>query len=133
VELSVKGKPNNMKVQVFIDGDNLVDIEECSRISRKLSNEMEERALIDGKYTVEVSSPGVDKPLMFIRQYPKHVDRELEVLTVDNKKFQGTLLSVVDNEIELSIKSSKIKKELNSESLKLAFDEIEKATVVLRF
>ncbi len=133
VDVNIKGKVNNMKIQVFIDGDNLVGIDECSKISRKLTDELEEKAMIEGRYVVEVSSPGVDKPLKFLRQYPKHVGRELELLTNDKKKFQGVLLSVVKDEIELSVKSGKVKKEIKSESLKLNFDEIEKATVVLRF
>jgi RNase P/RNase MRP subunit p29 len=68
-----------------------------------------------------------------LRQYPKHIGRELKVLTKDNKKYQGILLGVVDEEIELSIKSGKVKKKLNSESLKLLFADIETAVVVLRF
>jgi ribosome maturation factor RimP len=75
----------------------------------------------------------VDKPLKFTRQYPKHVGRELEVLTKDKKKYQGVLLDVAENEIELSIKSTKIRKELKSDSLRLPVSEIEKAKVILRF
>jgi len=133
VDVSVKGKPGNMKIQVFIDGDDLLGIDECSKISRKLSDELEEKALIEGRYVIEVSSPGVDRPLKLLRQYPKHIGREMEVFTKEGKKFQGVLLSVEDDKIELSIKSSKRKKELNSDSFILAFDEIERATVVLRF
>lgn len=133
VEVNIKGKPGNQKIQVFIDGDQSVDVDECSTISRKLSDDLEERNIIDGRYIIEVSSPGVDKTLKFIRQYPKHIGRELEVLTKDKKKYQGKLLDVIDEEIELSIKSTKVKKELNSQSLKLSFNEIEKAKIILRF
>ena len=133
VEVDIKGKPGNYKIQVFIDGDQGTHIDECSKISRSLSNELDEMELIEGKYNIEVSSPGVDKPLKLIRQYPKHIGRELKVLAKDNKKYQGILLGVVDEEIELSVKSSKVKKELNSASLKLLFADIESAIVVLRF
>lgn len=133
VEVDIKGKPGNYKIQVFIDGDQGTHIDECSKISRSLSNELDELELIEGKYNIEVSSPGVDKPLKLIRQYPKHIGRELKVLAKDNKKYQGILLGVVDEEIELSVKSSKVKKELNSASLKLLFADIESAIVVLRF
>lgn len=133
VEVNIKGKPGNQKIQVFIDGDQYVDVDECSKISRKLSDELEGRDLIEGRYIIEVSSPGVDKPLKLIRQYPKHIGRELEVITRNKKKYQGALLGVIDEEIEISIKSSKIKKELNSESLKLSLGDIEEAKVVLRF
>ncbi|MCK5369662.1 MAG: ribosome maturation factor RimP, partial [Cyclobacteriaceae bacterium] len=132
-EVNIKGKPGNQKIQVFIDGDQYVDVDECSKISRKLSDELEGRDLIEGRYIIEVSSPGVNKPLKLIRQYPKHIGRELEVITRNKKKYQGALLGVIDEEIEISIKSSKIKKELNSESLKLSLGDIEEAKVVLRF
>ena len=133
VDVNIKGNPRNQKIQVFIDGDQSVDVDECSKISRKLSDELEERNIIEGRYIIEVSSPGVDKSLKLIRQYPKHIGRELEVSTKDKRKYQGKLLAVINEEIEISIKSGKIKKELNSQSLKLSLNEIEKAKVVLRF
>ena len=133
VDVNIKGKPGNQKIQVFIDGDQSVGVDECSKISRKLSDELEEKDIIEGRYIIEVSSPGVDKPLKLIRQYTKHIGRELEIVTIDNKKYQGELLDIVDEEIEVSIKSTKIKKELNSQTLKLSISEIENAKVVLRF
>lgn len=133
VEVDIKGKPGNLKIQVFIDGDQYVNVDECSKISRKISNDLEERDIIEGRYIIEVSSPGVDNPLKLIRQFPKHIGRELEIITKENKKYQGELLKVLGEEIEISIKSSKIKKELGSQSLKLPINEIEKSTVVLRF
>jgi ribosome maturation factor RimP len=133
VDVDIKGKPGNLKIQVFIDGDQSVNVDECSKISRKLTNELEEKDMIDGRYLVEVSSPGVDRPLKLIRQFSKHIGRELAILTKDNKKYQGELLDVLNDEIEISIKSSKIKKELDSDSLKLPVTDIEKSTVVLRF
>jgi len=132
VDVIVKGKSGNQKIQVFIDGDQYVDIDECSKISRKLTAELEERDVIEGRYIVEVSSPGADKPLKMIRQYKKHVGRELEVLTKEDKKYQGTLLTAGENNIELSIKSGKVKKAVNSETLVLSFDEIDNSKVVIR-
>ncbi len=133
VEVSIKGKPGNQKIQVFIDGDQYVSVDSCSSISRKLSEALDEKDIIEGKYVIEVSSPGVDNPLLFARQYTKHIGRELEIMTKDKKKFQGVLLSVEDDAIELSVKSSKVKKELDSATLELPFSEIETAKVVLRF
>jgi ribosome maturation factor RimP len=94
---------------------------------------LEEKDMIDGRYLVEVSSPGVDRPLKLIRQFSKHIGRELAILTKNNKKYQGELLDVLNDEIEISIKSSKIKKKLDSDSLILPVTDIEKSTVVLRF
>ena len=132
VDVVVKGKVGNQKIQVFIDGDRSVDIDECSKISRKLSSELEEQDIIEGRYVIEVSSPGADRPLKLFRQYAKHIGRELEVQAKDNKKYQGVLLNVVDEEIELSVKSGKVKRELKSETLRIPFTELETAKVVIR-
>ena len=132
VDVNVKGNPGNQKIQVFIDGDEYVDVEACSGISRKLSAKLEEMDIFDGRYVVEVSSPGADRPLKLFRQYQKHVGRELEVGTKEKKKYQGRLIEAGDNEIELSIASSKLKKELDSETLKLSFEEIDNSKVVIR-
>lgn len=133
VDVNIKGKPGNQKIQVFIDGDDHVGVDICTNISRKLSEALDEMDLVEGKYVIEVSSPGVDNPLLFIRQYSKHIGRELEIKTKDKKIVQGVLLSVENDTIELTVKSSKVKRELDSTTLKLAFSEIETAKVVLRF
>jgi len=132
VDVFVKGNSGNQKIQVFIDGDQYVDIDECSKISRKLTSELEEKDIIEGRYVVEVSSPGADRPLKMFRQYKKHVGRELEVLTKEKQKYQGTLLMAGDEGIELSIKSRKVKHAINSETLRLSFEEIDNSKVVIR-
>ena len=132
VDVNLKGKIGNQKIQVFIDGDNYVDVDVCSKISRGLSKKLEERDIIEGRYVIEVSSPGAETPLAIPRQYHKHIGRELEVIAKENKKYQGTLKDVTESKIELSIKSSKLKKEINSETLKLSFEDIDSAKVMVR-
>lgn len=132
IDVNLKGKMGNQKVQVFIDGDNYVDVDECSKISRGLSNVLEERDIFEGKYLIEVSSPGADNPLVVPRQFPKHIGRELEVFTKEKKKYQGKLLDVLGNSIELSITSSKAKKELSSDTLKLSFEDIDSSRVMVK-
>ena len=133
VEVSIKGNPNNQKIQVFIDGDQLVDIDECSRISRKLSGILEEEDLIDGRYTIEVSSPGVSKSLKLIRQYPKHIGREFEIVKKDKSKLTGELIDVIDGDIVFSVLVGKTKKDPTKEELKLNISEIDSAKVLIRF
>ena len=133
VEVDVKGNPNNQKLQVFIDGDQLVDIDECSRISRKLSGILEEQDLIDGRYTIEVSSPGVSKSLKLIRQYPKHIGREFEIVKKDKSKLTGELKDVVEEDIILSIPVGKSKKDSSNQEYNINISEIDSAKVLIRF
>ncbi len=130
VDVVISGNPRNRKVQVFIDGDEPVKIEECSAVSRKLSDLMEENNIIDGRYVIEVSSPGADKSLKMIRQFPKHIGRELDIRTKEPKKYRGILKSVLNDEITLEV-TTKNKKE--TKEYKFSLEEIEKARVVLKF
>jgi ribosome maturation factor RimP len=133
VDVDIKGSANNQKIQVFIDGDDLVDIDECTRINRKLSDLMEEKDLIDGRYVIEVSSPGVSKSLKYIRQYPKHKGRELDIVTKDKNKYTGKLIDIVENEIVVLVKQGKSKKEQHEQAIHIPHAEIDTARVLIRF
>ncbi len=133
VDVDIKGNANNQKIQVFIDGDNLVDIDECTRINRKLSDLMEEKDVIDGQFVIEVSSPGVSKSLKYIRQYPKHKGRELDIVTKDKNKYTGKLIDVVENEIVVLVKQGKSKKDQQDQTIHLPLAEIDTARVLIRF
>lgn len=133
VDVDIKGNVNNQKIQVFIDGDHLVDIDECTKINRKLSDLMEERDLIEGQYVIEVSSPGVGKSLKYIRQYPKHKGRELDIVTKDKNKYTGKLIDVHDDEIVLLVMQGKQKKDQQEQAINLPVTEIDTARVLIRF
>lgn len=133
VDVEIRGNPNNQKIQVFIDGDRSVDVDECSRINRKLSGMLEELELIDGRYVLEVSSPGVSRPLRFSRQFPKHIGRDFDIVTKDKNKYRGELIDVVDENIVLSIPEGSKKKNAPSKELKLQISDIDTAKVIVRF
>ena len=103
VDVKVKGNTGNQKVLVFVDGDQGISIDQCSQLSRQLGAEMEEEEIMDGKYTLEVSSPGLDFPLVLKRQYIKNKGRELEV-EVDDGKLEGKLREIKEDSILLDLK-----------------------------
>lgn len=124
VDVKVKGNPGNQKIMVFVDGDSGVSIDQCGRISREIGNEIEEEDFIEGKYTLEVSSPGLDFPLSLFRQYVKNIGRDLEVETNTGEKIEGKLSEVEEDAIELSFKG---------ESKSLKFEEIKQSKVKVSF
>src|SRR5574343_243254 len=85
--------PKN-RIVLLLDGDQGVGIDECAKVSRHISHRMEEENVIEGAHTLEVSSPGVDHPLKFQRQYPQHIGRTLAVRMNDGKEMEGKLLNV---------------------------------------
>ncbi|MCU7496593.1 MAG: hypothetical protein HF311_14065, partial [Ignavibacteria bacterium] len=82
VEVSLKGDNRNRIVEVFIDSRNGVSVDDCAEMSREMASVLDSTDLITSKYRLDVSSPGVDRPLKFLDQYIKHVERKFEVVYV---------------------------------------------------
>lgn len=124
VDVKVKGNEGNQKVLVFVDGDNGISIDQCSQISRQVGAEVEEEDFMKGKYTLEVSSPGLDFPLTLHRQYVKNIGRNLVIETIGGEKVEGELEQVKEEAIELNCKE-----EIRS----LRFEEIKHSKVKVSF
>lgn len=121
-------------ILVVIDGDNGVSVEDCIEVSRKIEHNLDRE---EEDFSLEVTSAGVSEPLKLPRQFKKNIGRKLEVETNSNK-FEGNLKAVDHEGITLSWKArepkpvGKGKITVNKET-KIAFSEIEKATVVITF
>lgn len=124
VDVKVKGNSGNQKVLVFIDGDNGISIDACSKISRMISAEMEEEDFMTGKYTLEVSSPGLDYPITLHRQYVKNIGRSVIVETLEGVNVEGELQAVEKDEIFLKDKT---------EERSIKFEEIKQSKVKVSF
>lgn len=111
-------KLNNTKVEIFLDSDESVTFEKCRKISRKIEAVLDEKQWLGEKYTLEVSSAGVGKPLKFTRQYVKNIGRTLEIKKVDGEKLKGELVSADDDQVtikfEETIKEGKKKKKIET-------------------
>ena len=80
IEFEVKGNRNNPIFEVFVDGKSPITTDDCSLISRKIEEEIDSRENVElKKYRLDVSSPGVDRPLKFIEQFEKHVGGTLKL------------------------------------------------------
>ena len=78
IQLRLEGK--SVLVQVYADTDKGITIDECARLSRELRSALElQRTLEASDFRLEVSSPGIDKPLRLLRQYPKNIGRRFHV------------------------------------------------------
>jgi ribosome maturation factor RimP len=80
IDVAVRNERGGKLVQAFIDTDNGITIEECARISRELAQDLDRESAIESAYRLEVSSPGLDKPLHLLRQYRKNIGRRFKIL-----------------------------------------------------
>lgn len=107
VDLEVKGSDKSTLIYVYVDHvDFGLNIETCAKISREISFLIDSKGFIEGKYTLNVSSPGLDRPLKDIRQYKKNIGRKASVkCTWDKsaKSFKGTFTGYNDTHIELEM------------------------------
>ena len=92
--------PSN-KLEIFIDSDTGITFEKCRRISRYLEQFIDAEGWLGEKYILEVSSPGIKRPLKLKRQYPKNVGRKVEVHLKAGPLEKGKLIKVEENNITL--------------------------------
>jgi ribosome maturation factor RimP len=107
-----------------------VTIEDCTRVSRQINATLEVEAPTMGGYTLEVSSPGLDRPLVTAAHYQRflgaHVKIKLKNPLDGRRNFTGELLSVVDNHLQIKV---------DQEIFDFSIENIEKANLIpdLRF
>ena len=100
VDVQVRGEQGVKIIQAFVDTDSGITIAECADISRELNKVLGLSQIIEGAYNLEVSSPGIDKPLKLLRQYFKNIGRTYKVrYGKDSEEFSliGTLTDVTDD------------------------------------
>jgi ribosome maturation factor RimP len=120
------------KVEIFLDGDQGLDLGVCRQFSRYLEEKLDATGLLGDDYTLEVSSPGATRPLKLPRQYPKHIGRTLQLELTDESQLEGILREVLDEGILLEVSTGKGKKKI-IEPRFCRFDALIKATVKLAF
>ena len=130
--VEIKSAPGN-KVTVLLDGDKGVTIENCTAINKVLYKFIEETALFgDANFSLEVSSPGVDRPLKLLRQYKKNIGRKVDVVMNDGTKLEGILTHVNDENIIIEQKTGKGNK-MTTQSTTILFNQIKHTTVLITF
>jgi ribosome maturation factor RimP len=112
VEFVKEGK--NWFLRVYVDSEEGVDIEECGRVSEQLSEELDRIDPITQAYFLEVSSPGVERPLKKETDFLKALNKNIFVKTYEQiegqKEFEGTLKSFDGTALTVEIKIKTRKK-----------------------
>lgn len=124
---------NFSKITVIVDGDHGVNIDDCGKISRSLSEKLDELNLDtgSGSYTLEVSTPGLDHPLKLKRQFQKNIGRTVKVHRKDKTIVQGKLTAA--EEILVLKEEIREGKTIREKEWLIPFDEVEKTFVMVSF
>lgn len=132
VEVAIGSYNKSTRITVILDGDDGIMIDQCVSVSRQLGHKMEELELMADAYTLEVSSPGLDKPLLLQRQYPRNIGRKVKVLTKDSNTYTGELTAVEPSLIKV-LDEKKIKSKVVTNLVEIPFDNIKSTTVIISF
>ena len=134
IEVLVQQIRSKQKVVVILDGEPIT-IDDCATVSRKLGAWLETENLVDEAYLLEVSSFGVDQPLRLKRQYSKNIGRNLQIELADSETVTGVLQATTEENITLQPERKNKKKasEENPEMLTIAFADIKKAKILIKF
>ena len=123
VELIQQGKYSLLRI--YIEREEGVAIEDCEKVSRQVSALLDVEDPIAGEYTLEVSSPGMDRPLFSIEHYVQYVGSEVDLKLrrpIDGRrKFKGQIIKVSEGIVGLLVEGSEYD---------LEFPDIEKASIV---
>jgi len=125
IDLIVRGSESSRVIEVFIDGEINITADECALVSREISKQIDEKELLKS-YRLDVSSPGVERPLIYLKQYQKHLNRLFEIefnVSGTSSIFKGKLVSIEDE--VLTFQSNK--------EIKIKFQDIVKAKVLVSF
>lgn len=102
IDIVYRGDNRKRIIEIYVDAEKNVTADDLAEISREINSVLEEENFIKDSYRLEVSTPGVDRPLKFLKQYPKHINRKFEITykTGDElRTLMGKLLSIEREEL----------------------------------
>lgn len=131
--VDVKFNTVGNKAIILLDGDHGAGISECAQVSRYVGFKLEEENVIAEAYNLEVSSPGIDTPLMLVRQYTKNIGRTVSVKNAEGVKREGKLLAVNAADIVIEEQIKEKGKKARTEESTIPMEQINEIRVLISF
>ncbi len=126
VLVEIKGDGNRSVVRAFIDQPVGISLDDCERFSRRLSVSLDVEDWIPSSYVLEVSSPGINRPLVKESDFQCFAGKDAKVRTRQSiegqRNFKGKIVGVAEGRLELEIAPGK--------QIGIAFADIEKANLI---
>jgi ribosome maturation factor RimP len=115
-------------IRIYVDGPNGASLDDCERISRQVSSVFDVEDPIDGEYTLEVSSPGMDRPLFkeahYVVSVGEVINARLRIARDGRRRFKGVITKVEDGNVFLMV---------DNEEMQFPVDLIDRANVEPRY
>lgn len=126
VEYVAQGKHSTLRV--FIDHEDGINVDQCAEVSHQISAVMDVEDPISQNYTLEVSSPGMDRPLFTLEQFAAYIGEWVQVRLrapfEGRRKFKGVLTAIEDQDICVTV---------DGMDYLLPIESVEKANLIANF
>ena len=126
VDVEYKKAGKSWVLRVFIDKAGGITVDDCQRVSHQIEDKIEVEELISVAYVLEVSSPGLDRPLKKGSDFIRYKGKKVSIhtfLPVDGKKdFLGSILDFKEEKVHL---------EMASKTFAIPLDKISKAKIII--
>lgn len=103
--IELTGDTRGSLLRVYIDSDDGVDVHDCEVVSHQVSGILDVEDPLPGEYTLEVSSPGINRPLFTEEQFRMYVGENVRIHTqvplLGRRNFRGRLLDCQDGRVRL--------------------------------
>lgn len=129
VEVEYLGRSPSAILRIFLDKPGGISIGDCQNVSQQVGAILDVEDLIDRSYTLEVSSPGLDRKLLKPADYQRFAGRLVKIVLQGPRqgprRFRGRLLGMVDGKVQVDTGDGQV--------VQLEYSEIEKANLVVEF
>jgi ribosome maturation factor RimP len=118
-DVEVAGQPGRLVVRVYVDGDDGVDLDTVAEVAEEISRGLDLKDPIGGRYTLEVSSPGLERTLKVPSHFELSVGRKVVLKTKDrvagdSHRIEGVIRAASAEEVELETGEGEVKLPYNS-------------------
>ena len=111
-DIEIRKTGNRLLVRVILDKDGGIAMDEIAAATRNISDALDEVTELSNPFTLEVTSPGVDRPLTLPRHWQRNMGRLVKIDLIGAATEQGRILAVTDTSVTLQIKQNQREFEL---------------------
>lgn len=110
--IEFRSSQKHAHVKIFIDHEDGITLDQCSEVSQQISAVLDVEDPISVPYTLEVSSPGIERPLLKLEHYRRYLGSQIKVRLTwaleGRKNFTGELITVEDDDITIATDSEEV-------------------------
>jgi ribosome maturation factor RimP len=108
IDVELKGTIGNQVLRIYVDVEGGITLRQCTDLNRDIADLLDTEDLMPGKYRLEVSSPGVYRPLKTSNDFRRNIGRAITISLLDDQLIEGTIEKVEDNDIYIKGETSLI-------------------------